>query len=98
MREGDPCSFSQKGNLYYMSAYAGYIRRRLIHCKYSYQSISIAYNRIPPHNGLSNSKTCQTHEIILIKPVFLSQRTPNPTRNGSELKENLWRTEEVASK
>src|SRR5260370_14268579 len=70
--------FLQKGNLYYMTAYAGYIRRWLIHCKYPYQSISIAYNRILPHNRLSNPKIYQTHEIILIKPMFLSQMNSKP--------------------
>jgi len=61
-----------------MTAYARYMRRQLIHYKYPYPSISIAYNRIPPHNRLSNSKTCQTHEIILIKPMFLSQKNSKP--------------------
>src|SRR5258708_14682521 len=78
MRRGESVQFLQKGNLYYMTAYARYIRRRLIYCKYPYPSISIAYNRIPPHNRLSNSKTCQTHEIILIKPMFLSQKNSKP--------------------
>src|SRR5258705_2355392 len=34
-RGGNPCMIQQKCNLYYMPAYARYIRHWLIHCKYT---------------------------------------------------------------
>src|SRR5258708_13515836 len=43
-------------------------------------------NRIPPHNRLPNSKICQTHEIILIKPMFLSQNNSKPRLKGFRTK------------
>ncbi len=62
-----------------MKAYARYIKTLAKTLQiHPYQTIYIAYNRILPHNRLSNSKTCQTHEIILIKPMFLSQKDSKP--------------------
>jgi len=56
----------QESKLYYMKAYARYIKTLANTLQlHPYQAIYITYNRILPHNRLSNSKTCQTHEIIL---------------------------------
>src|SRR5258708_38993681 len=80
--------FSQKSRLYYMVAYARYIKESANMLQiHPYQPIYIAYNRILSHNRLSNSKTCQTHEIILTKPMFLSQKDSKPHWKRSRIEE-----------
>jgi len=78
----------QKDSLFYMKAYARYIETSANTLKiHPYQTIYIAYNRILPHNRLSNSKSCQTCEIILTKPMFLSQKDSKPYWKWSRIEE-----------
>ncbi len=71
-----------------MKAYARYIKTLANTLQiHPYQTIYIAYNRILPHNRLSNSKTCQTHDIILTKSMFLSQKDSKPHWKQSRIEE-----------
>ncbi len=87
----------QKSNLDYMSAYARYTRCRLIHCKYTPIN-QYTLPTIESHltTDFLIQKYAKTHEIILIKPMFLSQKDSKP-HWSLELKENFWCTGEEAT-
>ncbi len=61
---GIHAKFSQKSRLYYMVAYARYIKMLANTLQmHPYQTIYIAYNRILPHNRLSTQKHAKTRKL-----------------------------------